>query len=204
MAISTADRGRTRRGLRAVTLGAAALTGVSLLSGCGGKAKDESLGDDPVASTPASAASSASASADPQEAVKGEVTTAYRKYWDAQIQAYAKASPVGTDLEKYAFDKALSKALGELATLYNNGNVIKGEVKVDPKVSALSLDEKPKKATIADCTDVSRWVLQNKKSGQAVPLPKERLTRFQTTVSLRTVGDAWKVVDVQQLDKPCG
>ncbi|MEV4506707.1 hypothetical protein [Streptomyces klenkii] len=203
MAISTADRGQTRRGLRAVACGAAALTCISLLSGCGSKKSDESLGEDPVTSAPASAASSTAASANPQDVAKAEVVAVYRKYWDAQVQAYAKASPVGTDLDKYAFDKALSLALGELANLHNNGNVIKGEVKVDPKVSAISLDEKPKKATISDCVDVSRWVLQNAKSGQAVPLPKERLTRFQASFSLRTVGDAWKVVESKQLDKPC-
>lgn len=208
MAIPTADRGQTRRGMRAVSWGAAAVACASVLSGCGTDKHDESLGEDPAtpsasATATGSASASASAGADSQEAAKAEVIAVYRKYWDAQVKAYAKASPVDTDLNQYAFDKALSKAKGELITLQQNGNVIKGEVKVDPKVTSISLEKAPKQAAIADCTDVSKWNLVKEKTGESVPLPKERLTRFITNVSVRTVGERWMVVDTQVTDRKC-
>ncbi|MFF4531551.1 hypothetical protein ACFY1P_20060 [Streptomyces sp. NPDC001407] len=208
MAIPTADRGQTRRGLRAVSWGAAALACALVLSGCGsGSGKhDESLGDDPAtpgSSATVSASASASASADPQEAAKAEVITVYRKYWDEQLKAYAKASPADTDLNKYAFDKALSKTKGDLISMQQKGNVLKGEVKIDPKVTSINLGETPKTAAVTDCTDVSKWQLVNQKSGKPVELPKERLTKFITNVSIRTVGERWMVVDVQQTDRTC-
>ncbi|MEU5417774.1 hypothetical protein [Streptomyces sp. NPDC020667] len=206
MAIPTADRGQTRRGLRAVPWGAAALACALVLSGCGSDKHDESLGDDPAtpgAKASTSTSASASASADPQEAAKAEVITVYRKYWDEQLKAYAKASAADTDLNKYAFDKALSKTKGDLISMQQKGNVLKGEVKIDPKVTSINLSETPKTAAVTDCTDVSKWQLINQKSGKALELPKERLTKFITNVSVRTVGERWMVVDVQQTDRTC-
>ncbi|MGW7196194.1 hypothetical protein [Streptomyces chryseus] len=146
---------------------------------------------------------SASKSADPQAKAKADVLAVYRSYWDAQVKAYAKASPVDSGLEKYAFDKALGKAESELAALKLNGNVIKGEPKISPTVTAVSLDESPKKATITDCVDVSKWKLVKERTGEPVPLPKERLTRFVATISVRTVGHKWLIVQTQQQDRKC-
>ncbi|MEU2514509.1 hypothetical protein [Streptomyces syringium] len=207
MTLSIADRGQTRRGLRAVAWGAAVLMGGSFIAGCGSGKDDESLGSDPETpsgSASASASASAGASADPQEeAAKAKVVTVYRKYWDEQIKAYAKASPADTDLNKYAFDRALSKTKGDLISMQQKGNVLRGDVQIDPKVTSISLGETPKKAAITDCTDVSKWQLVNEKSGKPVELPKERLTRFITNVTIRTVGERWMVVDIQQTDRKC-
>ncbi|MFJ9574651.1 hypothetical protein [Streptomyces bacillaris] len=151
----------------------------------------------------ATSSPSQSPAADPQAAAKAEVLAAYRSYWDAQVKAYAKASPLDTGLDKYAFDKALGKAESELVALKLNGNVIKGEPKLSPEVTAVSLEESPKKATITDCVDVTNWKLVKAKSGDEVKLPKERLTRFVTTVNVRTVGDKWMIVETQQQDRTC-
>lgn len=151
----------------------------------------------------ATSSPSQSPTADPQAAAKAEVLAVYRSYWDAQIKAYAKASPVDTGLDKYAFDKALGKTESELVALRIGGNVLKGEPKISPDVTAVSLDESPKKATIIDCVDVTNWKMFKEKTGEEVKLPKERLTRFVTTVSARTVGDKWMIVETQQQERTC-
>ncbi|MET7296377.1 hypothetical protein ABZS79_30430 [Streptomyces griseoloalbus] len=193
MSISSAAPG-TNRWLRRTVVAVAATVLTLSVAGCGGGSEKE-----PAASpTP-----SATPSADPQAKAKAEVLTVYRNYWDAQVKAYAKASPVDTGLDKYAFDEALGKAESELVALKLNGNVIKGEPKLSPEVTAINLDESPKKATITDCVDVTDWKLQEEKTGEEVKLPKERLTRFVTTISARTVGDKWLIVETQQQDRTC-
>ncbi|MFD0437256.1 hypothetical protein [Streptomyces chartreusis] len=194
MSISTAAPG-TNRWLRRTVVAATALSIAVTVAGCGGSDKKDKPAD--------STSPSATKSADPQAAAKAEVLAVYRSYWDAQVKAYAKASPVDTGLDKYAFDKALGKAESELVALKLNGNVIKGEPKLSPEVTAVNLDESPKKATITDCVDVTNWNLVKQKTGEKVKLPKERLTRFVTTINARTVGDKWMIVETQQQDRTC-
>ncbi|MFD3959214.1 hypothetical protein ACFWRG_32720 [Micromonospora tulbaghiae] len=184
----------TNRWLRRTVVAATALCVAVTVAGCGGGEEKK---------PEASASPSVTKSADPQAAAKAEVLAVYRSYWDAQVKAYAKASPVDTGLDKYAFDKALGKAESELVALRLNGNVIKGEPKLSPEVTAVNLDESPKKATITDCVDVTNWKLVKEKTGEEVKLPKERLTRFVTTINARTVGDKWMIVETQQQDRSC-
>ncbi|WP_233435924.1 hypothetical protein [Streptomyces anulatus] len=192
MSISTASG--TDRWLRRAVVAVTALSVAVTAAGCGsGEEKKPE----------ASARPSATKSADPQAKARAEVLAVYRSYWDAQVKAYAKASPVDTGLDKYAFDKALGKAESELVALKLNGNVIKGEPKLSPEVTAVNLDETPKKATITDCVDVSNWKLVKEKTDEEVKLPKERLTRFVTTINARTVGDKWMIVETQQQDRTC-
>ncbi|MFJ5851107.1 hypothetical protein [Streptomyces sp. NPDC092903] len=193
MSISSATPGTNRRLRRAAV--AATTLGLALSAvGCGGSSEKK-----PAASpTP-----SATRSADPQAKAKSEVLAVYRSYWGAQIKAYAKANPVGSGLDKYAFDKALGKTESELVALKISGNVLKGKPKISPEVTAVSLDESPKKATITDCVDVTNWKMLKEKTGKEVKLPKERLTRFVTTVSVRTVGDKWMIVETQQQERTC-
>ncbi|MFJ9967273.1 hypothetical protein [Streptomyces avermitilis] len=193
MSISSAAPG-TNRWLRRTVVAATATVLTLSVAGCGGGSEKKPA---------ASPTQSATPSADPQAKAKAEVLAVYRSYWDAQVKAYAKASPVDTGLDKYAFDKALGKAESELVALKLNGNVIKGEPKLSPEVTAVNLDESPKKATITDCVDVTNWKLQKEKTGEEVKLPKERLTRFVTTISARTVGDKWMIVETQQQDRTC-
>ncbi|GGT28088.1 hypothetical protein GCM10010271_35120 [Streptomyces kurssanovii] len=190
----TNDAPRRRRRPVVAAAAAAVIVAVSA-AGCSGGGNEKKPAASPT--------SSASQSTDPQAKAKAEVLAVYRSYWDAQVKAYAKASPVDTGLDKYAFDKALGKAESELVALKLNGNVIKGEPKLSPKVTASSLDESPKKATITDCVDVTNWKLVKQKTGDAVKLPKERLTRFVATISARTVGEKWMIVETQQQDRPC-
>ena len=94
MSISTAHD--TTRWLRRAVVAATALSVAVTATGCGGGGEEEK--------PKASASPSATKSSDPQAAAKAEVLAVYRNYWEAQVKAYAKASPVDTGLDKYAFD----------------------------------------------------------------------------------------------------
>ncbi|MGV2915611.1 hypothetical protein [Streptomyces alfalfae] len=193
MSISNAAPGTTSWQRRTVVVATALLVAVSA-TGCGGSEKEH-------ASSPT--ASATKGAADPQAKAKAEVLAVYRHYWEEQVKAYAKASPVGTDLNKYAFDKAYSQNLSDLATMKANGTVMRGTPKTAPDEPDVNLQEEPKRATFKDCIDVSKWHLVNAKTGAKLKMPKERLVRYVTSVSARTVGNEWKVVQVQPQDRKC-
>lgn len=181
-----------RRAGLALAAGSAA---VAVLAGCtsGSAEKKPST----------TASSSPSASADPQAAAKAEVAAVYRSYWDAQIAAFAKADVRDTGLEKYAFDQAYGKTLADVVTMKVNGSVMTGKPQITPEVTAVSLDQDPKKASISDCVDVTNWKVVDPNTGKEFPLPPERLKRFVTTFEARTVGGEWKIVSVEQQDRAC-
>ncbi|MEU5958170.1 hypothetical protein [Streptomyces sp. NPDC047525] len=184
MSISSAASGLHRRQRRTVVV-ATALLVTATAAGCGGEEKEPASSPTP----------SATKSADAQAKAKQEVLTVYRHYWDAQVKAYAKADPKGSGLEKVAFGKAYSKTFAELATMKGSGTVLKGKPRISPASPDVNVAKSPKEATLRDCVDVSDWKLVKAKSGKEVPLPKERLTKFVTDVSARTVGGKWMIVE---------
>ncbi|MFD4610003.1 hypothetical protein ACFWOT_18255 [Streptomyces sp. NPDC058440] len=174
---------------------AATAAAVSLLAACSnGKAEER-----PTAST----SPSQSASADLQGETKKAVEQTYRSYWDAQTKAFEKVDVRDTGLEKYSFDQAYSKVLADVANMKIKGSAMRGSPQIKPEVTAVSLDESPKRATITDCVDVSKWTLVEAKTGKELELPKDRLTRFVVSASARTVGDEWKVVELTRQDRAC-
>lgn len=198
-------RSRQYQGKQGLLAAVAVVLGASLATGCssGGEEKKSAptAGAEHPSSPSSTAASAASPSADEQAKVKAEVLRVYRGYWDEQIKAYAKASPKGTNLDKFAFDKALGEANQGMVSMQVHGNVMTG--RPTRNVKAIEVNQARQKATITDCVDVSKWVMINKTSGKPVALPKERLTRFVTTVSARTVGDRWMIVATQQHARSC-
>lgn len=197
MTVSLAQQGTRRRPLTRrlpVTIAILSLAGLLTLASC----SDGEQGKDAKASS-----SPPSQSADPDAGSRANVLETYRGYWDAQVRAYAKANSEGTGLERFAADKALAEANGELVDLGTKGLVYTGKPSISPKVTALDTKKAPKRATITDCVDVKNWRPVRKKTGKPVPLPSERLTRFVTTVSLRTVGKEWMVVEATPQDRTC-
>ncbi|WP_405759606.1 hypothetical protein [Streptomyces sp. NBC_00073] len=181
-----------RRAGLALAAGSAA---VAVLAGCtSGPAEKK-----PVATTSASP----SASADPQAAVKAEVAAVYRSYWDAQVKAFAKADVRDTGLEKYAFDSAYADALADVAGMKVRGDVMTGAPVLTPQVTAINLDQEPKKASITDCLDVTNWKVVDAKTGAERPLPAERLKRSVTNFEARTVGGKWMITSAEPQDRSC-
>ncbi|MFJ8015018.1 hypothetical protein [Streptomyces sp. NPDC096339] len=174
---------------------AAAAAAVAVLAGCT---------SGPAEKKPAPTISaSPSASTDPQAAVKAEVEAVYRKFWDAQVKAFAKADVRDTDLEKYAFDSAYAQALADVASMKIRGDAMTGAPVITPQVTAISVDQEPKKASLTDCLDVTNWKVVDAKTGAERPLPSERRKRSVFNFEARTVGGTWMITSTQPQDRSC-
>lgn len=160
--------------------------------------------DDPAPpSTSSSPSASASASSDPQAEAKKDIVTAYRKSWQAQVAAYAKASAKGTDLQKYTSLHALATIEQDLTNLRAADQVITGKPGLSPEVTAVDLDKKIPEAKVTDCVDISDWRLVEEKSKKPVPLPSQRLIRYVSVAKLEKWGSGWVVTELKSHDRSC-
>ncbi|MFI7103289.1 hypothetical protein ACIBK8_28535 [Streptomyces sp. NPDC050161] len=118
-----------------------------------------------------------------------------------QVKAYAVGKASGTDLTKYASDKALARIESELFQFRQAGVVFKG--KPTSKVTDLMLSLPAHKATVTECFDTSGWKAVAKSSGKDVT-GKNQVRRYTVTGAVRTIGDRWMVVSLD-MDKqrPC-
>uniref|UniRef100_UPI002F907E4E hypothetical protein n=1 Tax=Streptomyces cellulosae TaxID=1968 RepID=UPI002F907E4E len=180
--------GRRRHRLRG-TAGAVALLAAALLAGC-------SSSDDTKTESSASPSSteSASPSPDPSQEAKDEILAVYRGMWKETAKIYSSGSFKGSELTKYAGDKALAKV--RVAAIYyqDNNLVVKGEPKLSPKVTALSLGTDPKTATVVDCVDSTNFVPENKDTGKKSELDGDNRRHTQTSKAQWT-GKAWLIID---------
>ncbi|MEU1628224.1 hypothetical protein ABZ746_23410 [Streptomyces sp. NPDC020096] len=122
---------------------------------------------------------------------------------EAQTAAYAKGTEKGSNLQRYAADKALSKIRSEEFDNKQTGIVFQGAPQVtQSQVTAIDLEQSPKKATVQECVDTSHWT-PVQKNGEKVDVT-DSTRKFVVTESLRTIGADWFVVDYE-LDKsrPC-
>ncbi|GHG12628.1 hypothetical protein ACFFSH_29640 [Streptomyces filamentosus] len=180
--VSKAEKIRTAA---ALGLGAAVL-----LAGCGTDS------DTPVAKkTSAAPATSASPSADPEQQAREQVLAAYRGMWAEQVKIYGSGSFKGSQLEKYAADKALAKVRAAAFYYQNNDLVVKGKPKLedDPKVT-LSLGGASKSAVIVDCVDSTNFVPENRKTGEKSELDSTSRRKVQTSKAQYSSG-RWMITD---------
>ncbi|MFD7444043.1 hypothetical protein [Streptomyces sp. NPDC059909] len=148
-----------------------------------------------------SASSSAppSSSADVEEAA---VLAAYTHSWEAQTEAYAKASSAGTGLKKYTTLRALADIESDLEAMRKAGQVTSGKPAIHPKEPKVTDGEIPK-ATVEDCVDTTSWTLIDKASKKKVPLPSERLTKYVSTATFEKWGAKWMVTELTAQDQAC-
>lgn len=172
--------------------GFAALTVVSCSSGAGGT---------DAKPTPSKSAASKPASDD--AAARKDVLAAYSGMRTEQVKAYAAGQASGTKLEKYASDKALATIEGSLFRYRQAGIVFKGQPKSTTKITALSLAEKPKTATVTECWDTTRWTPVVKATGKDAASGNQP-RRYTVTGTVRTIGETWMVVGLTlEKDHPC-
>ncbi|MGW1617163.1 hypothetical protein ACWCQZ_49105, partial [Streptomyces sp. NPDC002285] len=130
------------------------------------------------------------------------VIAAYTSSWDAQTEAYKKASSAGTDLKKTTTFRALADVERDLSAMRRAGQVTTGKPGVHPKVIKVT-EAKIRTATVADCVDTTNWTLIDKASKKKVPLPTERLTRYVSTATLEKWGTKWMVTKLTAQDQSC-
>ncbi|MDT0616503.1 hypothetical protein, partial [Streptomyces lancefieldiae] len=187
MALSKAGVTKAAKIRTAAALGLGAAV---LLAGCG------TGSDSPAAKkTSAAPATSTSPSADLEQQAREQVLAAYRGMWAEQVKIYASGSFKGSQLEKYAADKALAKVRAAAFYYQNNDLVVKGEPKLkdDPKVT-LSLGGSSKSAVIVDCVDSTNFVPENRKTGKKSELDSTSRRKVQTSKAQYGSG-RWMITD---------
>ncbi|MEU1457109.1 hypothetical protein [Streptomyces avermitilis] len=168
------------------------------LAGCSDSGADASPSQ-PSRTQMASPSSSASPTADSEDAA---VVAAYTRSWDAQTEAYKKASSAGTELKKNTTLRALADIESDLAAMRKAGQVTTGIPVIHPKKPKVTHGEIPK-ATLTDCVDTTNWTLIDKASKKKVPLPSERLTKYVSTAALEKWGTKWMVTELTAQDQAC-
>ncbi|MCX4429077.1 hypothetical protein [Streptomyces mirabilis] len=138
-----------------------ALAALTVTTGCSSGSHD--------ASPKQSATPSATQSVDPNAAEKAKVLEAYRNMWEARNRTYAQAK-LDPKLSSYAGNKALSNIKVTLLYYQDHGTLMKGQPVNSPQVTGIDTESKPKKATITDCVDTSRYDEVDAKTGKKVPV----------------------------------
>jgi hypothetical protein len=170
--------------------------GLLALAGCSDGDSDTSS---KPSSTPTAVSPSPSSTAGAEDAA---VIAAYTSSWDAQTEAYSKASSSGTDLKKNTTFKALADIERDLTAMRKAGQVTTGKPVIDPKVVKVT-DAKVPTATVADCVDTTNWILIDKASKKKVPLPTTRLTKYVSTATLEKWGTKWMVTKLTAQEQAC-
>ena len=117
----------------------------------------------------------------------------YRSMSAAEVRTYAKAK-LDPDLEKYAADKALSDIKATLFYYQQQGTIMKGTLTRSPKVTAISIESDPLKATVVDCVDSSAYDKVSAKTGKAVgSVPSGPRRHVVTSTAERSKTGDWKI-----------
>ncbi|MEV5078874.1 hypothetical protein AB0K74_08590 [Streptomyces sp. NPDC056159] len=166
------------------------------LAGCSDSEADTSSKPSP---TPTAVTPSPSSTVDVEDAA---VLAAYLSSWDAQTEAYSKASSAGTDLKKNTTLRALFDIEHDLSVMRKAGQVTTGEPVIHPKVVKVT-DSKIPTATVTDCVDTTHWTLIDKSSKKKVPLPTTRLIKYVSTATLEKWGTKWMVTKLTAQEQAC-
>ncbi|MER6030679.1 hypothetical protein [Streptomyces sp. NPDC001851] len=156
--------------------------------------------------TPASASSptAPTSSAAPDAPEKAAVLKTYDAFWAEQVKAYARGDVQGTDLKKYATEKALGEAMGDVLVMKKGGNATTGAPKHQAQVTQMTLTGAIPKAVVQDCLDISTWKTVNRKSGQVQPFPSNQPLRYITTSKAEKWGKRWMITEVTpEGDRTC-
>lgn len=168
------------------------------LTGCtdnGAKASPSEPSQKRTATPPSSPSSTA-------DREKAAVLAAYTQSWQAQTEAYAKASSTGTDLSETTTLRALGEIEQDLEALRKAGKVATGKPVIhprDPKVTAGAIP----KATLTDCVDTTNWSLVDKATKKKFPLPTDRLIKYISIAKLEKWGREWIVTELTAQKQAC-
>ncbi|MEV4617031.1 hypothetical protein AB0K43_31200 [Kitasatospora sp. NPDC049258] len=185
----------TRRTTSTVAALSAGLCVIGLLAGCGSAENPKPQ--------PAPTTASPSPSPTPTDAAdRAAVLDAYANFWTEQVKAHVQGTGEGTDLEKYATDKALGDVRISVVKFRDLGVTFTGAPTHTPEVVAIDTASTPKTATIHDCLDVTNWTPVDKATGK--PKKVTNRLRYVLEYTARTVGPDWKMIDVtRHQDQPC-
>ncbi|RZE14558.1 secreted protein/lipoprotein [Streptomyces albidoflavus] len=130
---------------------------------------------------------------------------AYRAHWQEVEKAYAKNSIEGTDIKKTSVGPARLAIEKSVKSARENGQAVKGSPELSNlTVTKADLNRDVAKVHLSSCLDVSEWVIYNKSTGEPVPQPSDRLTKYTVTSLLEKWPDGWVVTkDEPHQDTQC-
>ncbi|MFF3207718.1 hypothetical protein [Streptomyces sp. NPDC002962] len=185
---------RTRKHATALLLAGSLVT----LAGCSDSSSDSDASPSKSPTRTAGSSSPGSSAGTEDTAV----IAAYISSWDAQTEAYSKASSAGTDLKKTTTLRALFDVEHDLSVMQKAGQVTTGKPVLNPKVIKVTTD-KIATATVTDCVDTTHWILTDKASMKPVPLPTTRLVKYVSTATLEKWGTKWMVTKLSAQEQAC-
>jgi hypothetical protein len=144
-----------------------------------------------VASSTSSAPTSTTASAE------AAVLAAYRAYWGDIIAAGKTADWRSPRLDDHATGAALAAVRGHYRALKTLGLVSRGTVKLDPRVAEL----RGTTALLEDCTDTSRFLRRDAKTGALRERPATEPTG--SVMRFVLVDGTWKVARATRKAEVC-
>jgi len=139
----------------------------------------------PASSATSPARSQAAASTQPASQAAG--LAAYRAYWDDAIAAGKTADWQSPRLADHATGQALQTVRDHYRQLRGQGLIDLGTVTLHPRVTALQADI----ATIEDCTDTSKFLKYDAKTGALRDTSVPELDNIGIT--LKRIKGAWVV-----------
>ncbi|MFJ1751372.1 hypothetical protein [Kitasatospora sp. NPDC088134] len=132
-----------------------------------------------------------------------DAVTAYRSWWDTQVQLFGRSDSDGMALRQYGTAAALSDTLASLTRLHDAKLVMIGNPHISPVIKSLDLNGNPATATISDCLDVTDWHQADAATKQ-IKDPKQRLSRYPATALLKKYGNRWLIADfTREVTKTC-
>lgn len=124
-----------------------------------------------------------------QAASRGAVL-AYRQMWSAFVAASRTSDPDAPDLRRYTQGQALKLIVSSLYTNRDQGKVTKGNVSLNPRVTAMTPHDDPTQVSVLDCVDSRHW-LEYKASGGL--WDREPGAKHRTTAVVKRSHGTWKV-----------
>ncbi|MFF4344755.1 hypothetical protein ACFY00_33145 [Kitasatospora sp. NPDC001540] len=183
---------RRPRVLAGFAVGCAAL----LAAGCTSADKPTTPPSSPPVAAPPSSTS-------PDEAAKAQVLTAYRGMWASMVKIYSSGTLEGTDLEKYAADKALAGIKASEVYYQDQNLVVKGEPVLTPQVTSIDLSANPPTAQITSCVDSSNFLPVDKTSGKPAQLASNVFRHVENSTAIQDRGTWLITQSVIQQDQSC-
>ncbi|MGW6912454.1 hypothetical protein ACWGB8_01325 [Kitasatospora sp. NPDC054939] len=139
----------------------------------------------------------------PEGAAARAALRTYQDWWQAQAEAFGRSDSDGLALEAYSSGKALAGTLVNLQQLHDSDLVMIGAPRNSPVVKALDLKADPQTAEIEDCLDVTGWH-QADAATRATKDPKQRLSRYIVTASLRKSEARWLIYEFKrEVERTC-
>jgi hypothetical protein len=125
-------------------------------------------------------------SGSPQQAA----VVAYRNMWHAFVEAARTSNPDDTNLTKYATGNALTLIVNALTSNRSKGQVVKGDVLLDPTVVGFTPVHEPTEVTISDCVNDENWLVYKDSGGLVDNVPGGK---HMTTATVLLSPSGWQV-----------